>query len=778
MTLLNLKLAIRSLLKNKFYSILIIGGFSIGFASCILIGLYYNSEHSVNKDFANYKQIYRLYDKGEKDFDLDYELFPVLAENYPEIEIACPVNYLSGFEISVVDKQTHTDTRVDNIISTNNNFFQIFQPQIISSLSAELFSGHNSVVITETVAKRMYGDKNPVGQSLTIFNYLEATITGVIKELPENSTFKAEILLNSENEDFRLSKTCNNGICVFLTHHFLLLRKGTEVNKFSARLQQTINNYDFELKDPELQNLSAIYLSSLSQYDTHSKGNSKMLTIFLFIGVLILALSSINYLNYVVSIQYSKLKETGINKTVGAGWKQLVAYLVTEVAIGILISVIFSFLLAILLLPATGVLFGKQLHIHSLDFLKILPFFMGIVFIIILVNSLAPVYLVSRFNITDFLSGSRKRRGKQISKQVTLIFQLTASIALIAIVMVIFKQLSYIKHFDLGFNEERLVKIDLPFNNPNLTVLKQQTGKLSFAKSSTLSFGCPGMVNNTMGSNTGENSFDINCIFIDDDFVRTMGIELLEGRQFLDGDKGKACIINEEAYKQYGWENLEGKRFNNRIKGGYEVVGLAKNFNVKSLHQNIEPAVLLYDTQKGQYNVLSVRLAAGNTGQQIKQIRNIWDKLIPDETMNVTFYDDQFQAMYVKEEKLAKSITFFSFIAIALTCMGILGQILLSSLTRTKEIGIRKVNGAKVSEILAMLNKDFVRWVIVAFVIASPIVYFAMNKWLENFAYKTSLSWWIFALAGLLALGIALLTVSWQSWRAATRNPVEALRYE
>lgn len=208
------------------------------------------------------------------------------------------------------------------------------------------------------------------------------------------------------------------------------------------------------------------------------------------------------------------------------------------------------------------------------------------------------------------------------------------------------------------------------------------------------------------------------------------------------------------------------------------MVGLAKNFHVKSLHQTIEPAVLLYDTQKGQYNVLSARLAAGNISQQIKQIREVWDKLIPDETMNLTFYNDQFQAMYVKEEKLAKSIAFFSFIAIVLTCMGILGQIFLISLTRTKEIGIRKVNGARISEILTMLNKDFIRWVAIAFVIATPIAWFAMNKWLESFAYKTNLSWWIFALAGLLALGIALLTVSFQSYKAATRNPIESLRYE
>ncbi len=774
MTLFNLKLAIRNLLKNKFYSILIIGGFSIGFASCILIGLYYNSEHSVNKDYSNYKQIYRLYDEEDKNCYLPYDMLPVLAANYPEIENACPLLFAS-FEVPVVDEQLHVDTRINHIISTNNSFFKLFNPHIISSLDNLPFSGNKSVVITETIAKRMYGDKNPLGQDITILNSLNATVTAVIEDLPENSSFKAEILLNSENEEFRLRRFDN----IYVTNHFIQLRNGANPNEFAGRLNQTIGNYGFETKDLELQNLADIYLSKLPMEDDHSKGNSKMLTIFLFIAILILGLSSINYLNYIISVQYSKLKETGINKTVGAGWKQLVSYSVTEVAAGILVSVVFSIVLTIILLPATSALFGKQLYFQSLGLPKLLPIFAGIVFIIILVNSFAPVYLISKFNITDFLSGSRKRRGKQVSKQITLTFQLTASIALITVVLVIFKQLSFVKHYDLGFNQEMLARIDLPLNNPNIDALQQETQKLSFVKNSTLSFGCPGRVTNTMGSNTGENSFMLDCIFIGDDYLNTMGIELIKGRQLLDSDKGKACIVNEEAYTQYGWENLEGKKFNNAKENGYEVVGVAKNFNVASLHQKIKPAVLVYNTQRRlNYNMLSVRLAPGNTGEQLQQIREIWKKLIPDETMNVTFYNDQFQAMYVKEEKLGKAISFFSLVAVVLTCMGILGQIFLISMNRSKEIGVRKVNGAKVSEILILLNRDFTLYVFIAFVIASPIAWLAMNKWLENFAYKTNLSWWVFALAGVFALGIALLTVSWQSWQAATRNPVEALRYE
>ena len=778
MILFNLKLAIRNLLKNKLYSILIIGGFSIGFAACILIGLFYNSEHRLNKDFANYKQIYRLYDKSGKSFNLDYELYPVLAENYPEIEAACPMSYLSGFEFSVKDEQLHSDARVRNVVDTNNNFFKVFSPGVIASLSDKPFSGQKSVVITESLAKRMYGDKSPLGQTVNIFNMFDATITAIIKNLPENSTFRTELLINNDNEDFRLFKACNKGVCKSLTNHFLLLKNDVDPEQFADKLSKTIGTYELGLKEPALQNVADIYLSSLPLGDMHAKGNSKMLVIFLLIAILILVLSSINYLNYVISIQYSKLKETGINKAVGAGWHQLVSYSIMEVTLGIFISIIFSILITLLLLPYSSILFGKNLSLLDSGVLDLLPLFSGILLMVILINSAAPIVLLSRFKITDFLSGVGKRKGKQFGKQVMLTFQLTASIALIAVGLMIFKQLNFIKHYDLGFNQEMLVRIDLPFNNPNLKTLKQETVKLAFVKSSTLSFGCPGMINTSMGSNTRENSFDLDCIYVGDDYLKTMGIELMEGRSFLEGDQGKACLLNEEAIKQYGWKDFEGKKFNNGREGGYRVVGIIKDIHVRSLYKKVTPTALIFDTKRGEYNVLSVRLISGNVGQEMKQIRQIWEKVIPDETMNFSFYDAQFQAMYTKETKLAKSITFFSIIAIVLTCMGILGQIYLTSLSRIKEIGIRKVNGAKISEVMAMLNKDFVKWVAIAFIIATPIAYYAMNKWLESFAYKTNLSWWVFALAGLLALGIALLTVSWQSWKAATRNPVEALRYE
>ena len=771
-----IKMAMRNLLKNKVYSALIIGGFSIGFTACILIGLFYNAEHNVNTHFANHKNLYRLYDAKRNKSGLDYKLSPVLHENYPEVENACPVEYTSNFQFNIKDAETKDYTRISYSISTTNSFFDIFSTEIIASLSDKPFSDINSAVITESVAKRLYGDKNPLGRTIQQ-EFFSATISAVIKDLPENSSFRAELFFNAENKDFQFSQECEDGVCFYPTDHFILLDPSAEPTRFAEKLNGSIGEFNSNTDSLALQSVTDIYLSTLELNDGHTKGNSKMLVVFLSIAILIILLSSINYLNYTISIQYAKLKEIGINKTSGAGSWQLISNSFTEVALGIFISLAISVLLTTILLPYTETLFGRNIRFNDVNFYQLLPVFAGTILSIILLNILAPVYVLSRFNITDFLSGGRRRKGKQIGKQAMLIFQLTDSIALIAVVMLIFKQLQFVKHYDLGFDEEHLVRLEIPYLFPNQELIKKETAKLPFVTSNSLSSGYPGWIQMMLVSGVKDDEFLVNSIYVSDDFMETMSFELLDGRNFLDGDKNQACIMNEEAIKRYGWETIEGKKFNNGREGGYNVVGVVNNFNVESLHAGITPVALIYEPDR-KFNTLSLRLTPGNVGQQMEQLRKIWKEILPDDPMEFAFYNDQFQAMYVKEDKLAKSITFFSIIAIVLTCMGILGQIFLISLNRTKEIGVRKVNGAKVSEILALLNKDFVIWVFVAFVIATPVAYYAMHKWLENFAYKTSLSWWIFALAGLLALGIALLTVSWQSWRAATRNPVEALRYE
>jgi putative ABC transport system permease protein len=287
----------------------------------------------------------------------------------------------------------------------------------------------------------------------------------------------------------------------------------------------------------------------------------------------------------------------------------------------------------------------------------------------------------------------------------------------------------------------------------------------------------PGKINNFMGSAIKGKNKSLSIIYADTSFLQTLNIKQVKGRELLPSDIGNVCMLNEAAYKYFEWTDLENRRYNNGKEGGFEVIGVVKDFHYASMHQPIEPMCILF-RDVGWHTNISIRIAKGAIGPSMDYIQKVWKEIIPDYPLQYQFYDEWFDGMYRKEEKLAKTIGLFALLAIGISCMGIFGLAIFSAERRTKEIGIRKVSGAQTAELMIMLNKDFIRWVAVAFVVACPMAWYAMNRWLVNFAYRTEISWWVFALSGLAALVIALLTVSWQTWRAATRNPVEALRYE
>ena len=560
----NLKLAIRNLAKNKVYSILIIGGFAIGFAACILIGLYYHTETSVNKNFPNHNQIYRLYDVILNRCNLNWDLYPVLTSDYSAVENACPVDYSTGIPFTVKNELAHTYTEIQHLLATTNNFFPIFSIEVTESVGVKPFEGTESVVISKQVAQKLFGSQNPLGQQVNVSNYFVGTVTGIFDKLPANSSFQADVILNSENQKFRMSNTVSNGKRYNPTNQFVMLKEGTDPQFFAGELNKSATLKALDTDSLALQKLDEIYLSELTIKSRHAKGNPVLLKIFLAIATLILLLSSINYLNFSISMQYAKLKEIGIYKVNGAGRKELVSYTFAEVTLGILISLVFSVIITLLAIPYSEILFGKALNVNMNSWISVFPFILAAVVFTILINSLAPIFILSKFRITEFLSGFKgKRNSRQIGKQSMLTFQLTASIALIAVVMIIFKQLSYIKHSDMGFDREMLVRIDIPFDFQKTETLVQEVSNLAFVKGNTISSGCPGMINHKYGSNNGEKSFDINCILVGSDYLETMGIELVDGRNFLDGDLNKSCLINEEALKQYGWDSFEGQKFNN-----------------------------------------------------------------------------------------------------------------------------------------------------------------------------------------------------------------------
>ena len=778
MNLHNIKLAIRNLKRYKLYSILSISGFSVGFAVCIFIALFVYNELSMDKCFPESENIVRVYDPKEDNCSLDVALNQQFKEKYPEIKSACAINQFNNPEMSA--KSGENFTRFTGLISTTNDFFKVFPVKTISSIGRLPFEGKEAVLITKSFAAILFPNEDPLGKPIVIWNFIKGQVTGVIEDFPKSSGIQAKVLINAENADFRLSQSCNAGRCWYPMSHFLVLQPQTGLAALSKKMTADIPKDHPEIKAIALQKLTDIYLSAPIDGSRNIAGNLSLLFIFLSVGLVVLVLSIINFLNFYLSLQYTKMKEIGIKKINGASFKNLLRFSLAEVSVSILVSVIISLVLFLIFLPLANQLFQRNLEAGWLLRPALLSALLAITAVIILINSLAPIYILSRFNASSFLTKMKVGGNRQTGRRLLTLTQFAASIVLLAIVFSLHKQISYAKHADLGFNKKQLIRLKLPIGFKSQDAFKQKIKELSFCESSTLSTGVPGAINNYMGDGEKEKSVMLDCMYVDEDFLKTFDIKLKSGHTFLDGDMGIACIMNEEALRQYEWTDIEGKKFKNGREGGYQVVGVVPDFHVESMHRKIDPVCLLAaanDTHDELQNI-SIRLAQGNLNQQVVQLEKTWKSFIPDEPMNFSFYDEQFNAMYQKDERLGEAIGIASIIALVLTFMGILGQIFQISLSRIKEIGIRKVNGAKVSDILAYMNKEFLVWVAISLVLAIPLAMYLISKWLENFAYKTEIGWLTYAVSGLIMLVTVILTVTLQSWKAATRNPVEALRYE
>ncbi len=769
----NIKHAYQYLKKNATYSVLTIVGLTVGLTVFILVALFVYNEETVDQNIPNSNRIYRLYDAEKKNCGIGYELKDVISQHYPEVEANC---VLERYEMPMVLRVNKHSIKFETGISTTNSFFKVFDIPIISRIGKKPFAEKASIILTLATAKRLFGNKDPLGQIVNVNNFFKVKVTAIIKNFPENTSIAADYLLNCEDKSMRMSTACNNGDCYNPMSHFLLLKKHTDKSRFIRHFNQTIKQYQKRVSRFGLQPLTNIYLSKPMEYDGNRKGNLSYIRILSIIGLIILILAVINYLNFSLSLQYSKIKEVSIKKVNGANNLQLFFYYLTESLIVIVVSTFLSLVLVFAFKDYFASFVGGELNLQILKKPLFIAIYLAVMVIILGINSIIPVYSLLKINVIQGLHNTIRRNNRSSIRTIFTTTQFVASIALLISVFFIQKQLNFVESKDLGFNRQNLLKIEIPFKFKSYSAFQSEMNNLSFVKASSYSFGIPGEINMNMGS--GEKNIDMNIqtMMVDSNFLKTFQVHLLKGRQFLSGDFHKACMFNETAIKKLGWEDLKNRKYKMGKEGGYNVIGIVNDFNVSSLLKKQEPVCLIYDNTN-KPNVLSVRIMQGHIHQQISQIKKVWTSF-SDDAFGFQFYDAFFNAKYHKEQQLSKSITIIAIIAVILTLIGILGQVIQTCTYRTKEIGIRKVNGATVLEVVNMLNMDFVKWVLVAFVIAAPIAWFSINKWLENFAYKTSLSWWVFLLAGLVILFVTIATVSWHTFKVARRNPIEALRYE
>ena len=799
-----LKTTIRNLIRNKFYSIINMIGLAIGITACILIMLYVQNELSYDKFQEKADRIYRVNLFSVRDnntFKLPQSSPPLrntIQDVIPEVEEAVRVSQYWEPVMQYKDK-VFNETKW---CFADDNFFKIFSAWFIYGDPNTALVEPYTVVLTESTAKRYFGNENPLGKTLTRkYNY-DWTVTGVIKDFPENSHLKPDFLGSIKSRPYNNGPNWLNNIL----YTYVLLREGTSNQDVDSKLEDVVKKHvgpfmtkyrgesleEFTVKGNQYnyytQPLTDIHLNTEVIAGPELSVNTSYLIIFSLIAAFILVIACINYMNMSTARSVNRAKEVGLKKSLGSNRNKLVLQFLSESVFITLIALALALVLIKILLPAFNNLIDRQLEFNCTGNFGTIPLLLIFGIVVGIVAGSYPAFFLASFNPVKIINGIHKSEGSHRSLRSGLVvFQLIVTIVLFSGTFFISKQLNFLQKQELGFNKENLVIIKnaayLWTNKPSFkNELLEQPGVLEVSNSVYI----PGRSksNNTFFHELPSEATLLSQLWIDEDFLEAYEIELLQGRFFEkeNPSNAKSIVLSEKALKDLNIKDPIGKKLYKKQKSEettFTIIGIVKDFHLSSLHQEIWPLVLFADDDMlkrvGEY--FSVRIS-GDVQKNLKYIEQTWNKYADGQPLDYIFFDEDFGRLYAADVRTKKIVSVFSVLAILIACLGLLALAAFVAEQRTKEIGIRKVNGARIGQILYSLNKKFIKWVLTAFVIAAPIAYYAMNKWLEDFAYKTSLNWWVFALAGLAALLVTIITVSWQSWRAATRNPVEALRYE
>jgi putative ABC transport system permease protein len=794
----NLKFAFRNLSLQKGNSILNLLGLVTGITAFILIVCWIQSEMSFDNFHQDKENIYRV---DFKLFEEDkLELYsaaavpavgPELKHHFPEVK-----EYTRFSRVEGVISYEDVHFKETDVFYAEPSFFSMFTFPLLKGANDTSLLAVNTAVLSQSAATRYFGQTDPIGKVITLNGKDKYAVRGVAKDAPSNSHIKFQILLSYQNL-INQNEWFNSGWLGANFYTYVRLAPGTNVKSLENKIPQLPEKFigDFMKRayfrvEFTLRKLGDIHLNSALNNELSVNGSLRSITFLGIIALMVLLIAYVNYINMTTSQAMERAAEVGVRKILGAMKRQLVGQFITEAmllnGIAVVISVVAGFFLA----PVFNQVFGTMIHlkIFTLAILSVI-----LLTVAVLLTGLIPALYLSNFVSTAVIKGKGQTGTNQMSifKNAMVLFQFAISIILIAGTILINRQLHFVEQQDLGINIDRVLVVEGPqsIDDQNYTqqlqAFKSEMLQQSEVVNMTVSSCIPGkeitwnpvygkLVN---GTNTEKK---IDMIGIDEDFMSIYGLKLVAGRNFEQPYQKviNQLIVNESAVKYLGFKDAEdaiGKELTSSDQGSAHIIGVVHDFNQRSLKQLPEP-IAFSNAPWNQY--FSLKVKQGNLGRLIPMLEKTWNQQFPGNPIHYFFLQDYYNDQYRDDQQFGQFFQLFSLLAILIACMGLLSMSSYTISLRTKEIGVRRVNGARIGEILVLLNKDFVKWVILAFIIASPIAWYTMHQWLENFAYKTELSWWIFALAGILALGIALLTVSWQSWKAATRNPVEALRYE
>ncbi len=780
------KTSIRNLRRNKLLSFLNIAGLTAGLAMGILIFNYSYQEFQSSNLQNTQGNVYILLNNRSP--HIQYEMASLLRDQITGIRYVSMVESHARNEF-ILKYKNNKPLRSD-IIFADSNFTRIFTFQPVSGNIDDALAEPRTIILTESESKRLFNDEDPIGKILSLrgiydyFGYSDVEVKAVIKDLPDNSNlqFKAVVSHVTTPAIMPWIKDCT-WHCSNV-QNYVLLQKGTDPNVLASQMATELRYLIPQEVDCNFSFLpyKEVYFSAIRDYFKH--GNLKLIYTLGAISILILLIAIINYINLSVAVLSKRQIEVGVKKIVGVRPVQLFTQFLGESVIISCVAMALGVFAAYCLTPAINNL--SEIHFPEipLESVSLWLVLTGASIVIGVVAGLLPAISFNKFRPMSLITGGSKNSSSGINlKRGLIVLQFIISIILIICTITVTRQLSFIRNTSMGFNSENTINITL---SPEVktAVFKDKLQHIKGITSISFSRWFPGNIQENWSmpliSNGVEKVVEFATENADAFYIDMMGLQITEGRNFSDSlqsDIGSA-ILNEAAVKAFGLEDPLDAGFRDEGKIN-KIVGVVKDFNFESFHNRIRPLVI-FCADEHLFSV-NLKLAAGSFNDVSKVLNNIeesWSEVSPNYPFEFKFIDETVANLYKSEIILEKIFRRGSFFAIFISCLGLFGLVLSSTEERKKEIGIRKVYGAKINEVLVMLNKDFIKWILAAFLIACPVAWYLMDHWLKNFAYKAALSWWIFGVAGLLALSIGLLTVSWQSWKVATKNPVEALRYE
>ncbi len=787
-----LLIALRNIKRHKGYSLINIAGLSIGITTSILIMLYVQYELSFDKFHKNSNDIYRIL-RWDPDYisSLKWKiscwpaLAPVLKSDFPEVIKATRVDSGNGL---VNYKNKHFIE--ENIYFVDPDFLEIFTFPIISGNPQTALNEPFSMLITQKMAEKYFDNENPIDRILN-YNNNDFKVTGLLKNIPETSSlqfdflisFNTKYILRGGKDRVESWNFTEGSSFIQLKNNF---NPGDLEKKFPAFIEKHLGEDKSEKKSELiLQPVTRIHLYGNAVVDLETTSDIKLVYLLSAIAFCIILIACFNYMNLSAARSVKRAKEVGIRKIVGAKRVQLIRQFLGESMILTGIAILISIMLVILILPEFSLFINRKISFSINN--SMLLNLMGITFFIGIISGSYPALFLSSFNPVNVIKG-RLRSGSSFSsvfRKSLVVLQFAISIIMIVSTLIIYNQLTFIKNRNLGFDKDLIVTSYIRDRNlrSNFELLKNELLKYPLVSGVSFSVDLPSSMNRWTSEffEPQNKNLKVRFTYVDYNFVDFYGMEVIKGRNFsreFSSDLDQALLINETAVKELGWGEPIGKRLFSNHGNEYTIIGVLKDFHFKPLHQKIEPLVVRLIRPPWMPNYLSLKINPENIPETLLFLEDKFKEFSPDYPFEYSFFDERINNAYKSEQKLGKIFNYFALISLFIACLGLFGLASFTSEQRTKEIGIRKVVGASVSKIFVLLSKEFIKRILIANIIAWPIAYFAMNKWLQNFAYRINIGIGIFLTSGLIALVIAMLTISYQSIKAATANPVDSLRYE